>query len=253
MKKLTVIIPTYNEEENIRNVLESVKWVDEIMVVDSFSTDNTLKISKEYTDFIIQRDYENSASQKNWAIPQATNDWILLVDADEIVSRLLKTEIQNLLNSDKLLDAYWVYRKNYFMDKPLNYLIKGDKVIRLFKKECRYEKLHVHSEIITKDLKIGRLNGLLHHHTFKSVDLYMDKINRYATWSAKDYANKTKSVTIFHLLAKPLFRFFKHYILERGFLDGKAGFVLSCIFSWSVFLRYWKIIEIHKTEGKGRK
>ena len=248
MHKITAIIPSYNEESNMKAVLESVKWADEIMVVDSFSTDNTLQIAKEYTDFIIQREYENSASQKNWAIPQATHDWILLVDADERVTPALKAEIQKTLSQDKLADAYWIDRKNYFMDKPLNHVVKGDKVIRLFRKTCRYQPIHVHSEIITDGLEVSKLKGLLNHHTFKSIDLYMAKINRYATWSAKDHAKKTKSVTFFHLLVKPAFRFFKHYILERGFLDGRIGFIISCVFSWAVFIRYWKIIEIQQKE-----
>lgn len=250
MQKITAIIPCYNEESNMKSVLESVKWVDEIMVVDSFSTDNTIKIAKDYTEFVIQRKYENSASQKNWAIPQATHDWILLVDADERVTPELKKEIKKLLGQEKLEDAYWIDRQNFFMNKALNHVIKGDKVIRFFKKTCRYEPIHVHSEIVTDGLKVGRLKGLLHHHTFKSIDLYMAKINRYATWSAKDYAKKTKSITFFHLLVKPAFRFFKHYILERGFLDGKIGFVVSCVLSWTVFIRYWKIMEIHQNDKK---
>ena len=246
MQKITAIIPCYNEETNIQAVLESLKWVDEIMIVDSFSTDNTIEIAKEFTEFIIQRKYENSASQKNWAIPQATHDWVLLVDADERVTPALKIEIQSLLSQEQLRDAYWIDRQNYFMNKPLKYVIKGDKVIRLFKKTCRYKPIHVHSEIIIDGLEVGKLKGLLDHYTFESVDLYMAKINRYATWSAKDYAKKTKSVTFFHLLVKPAFRFFKHYILERGFLDGKVGFIMSCVLSWTVFIRYWKIMEIRQ-------
>ena len=250
MNKITAIIPCYNEESNIEAVLASVKWADEIMIVDSFSTDNTVEIAKKYTKFIIQREYENSASQKNWAIPQATHRWILLVDADERVTSELKIEIQTLLGQEKLADAYWIDRQNYFMNKPLNHVVKGDKVIRFFKKKCRYEAINVHSEIVTDGLNVGKLKGLLDHHTFKSIDLYMEKINRYATWSAKDHAKKTKSITFYHLLVKPAFRFFKHYILERGFLDGKVGFIMSCVLSWTVFIRYWKIMEIKQEDKK---
>jgi len=157
-------------------------------------------------------------------------------------------EIQAVLSQDKLADAYWIGRKNYIMGQPLKHIIKGDKVIRLFKKTCRYQPIHVHSEILTDGLNVGKLKGILDHHTFKSIDLYMEKINRYATWSAKDYSKKIKSVTFFHLLIKPAFRFFRHYILERGFLDGKIGFIMSCVFSWTVFIRYWKIMEIRQKE-----
>src|SRR5690606_36060853 len=122
LQKLTVIIPTGNEEHNIREVLESVKFADEIMVVDSFSTDKTLEIAKEYTDFIVQREYQYSASQKNWAIPQATHECILLVDADERVTPELQKEIQDILNNPPQDDTagYWIYRMNHFMGKRVD-------------------------------------------------------------------------------------------------------------------------------------
>ncbi len=247
MQKLTAIIPCLNEEIHLRAVLESVKWADEIMVVDSFSTDKSIEIAKEYTNFIIQREYENSASQKNWAIPQATHEWILLVDADERVTPELKSEIQEILKNPQK-DAYWIARENYFMDKRVRHVVKGDKVVRLFKKSCRYQPLHVHSKLDLEGLQVGWLKAKLEHHTFKSIDHFMWKINRYAEWSARDYLKKTPRITFFHLLIKPGFRFFKHYILERGFLDGKVGFIMSSVHAWSVFLRYWKMLEIRRNE-----
>lgn len=251
MIKVTAIIPTYNEEKNIKKAIESIKWADEIMIVDSFSTDNTLKIAREYTDFIIQREYENSASQKNWAIPQATHDWILLLDADEVVTPELRDEIQKQLSSpNELLDAYWIKRINYFMGQRIRYIVKGDKVIRLFKKTCRYQPLHVHAEIITEGIEVGKFNAVMEHYTFKSIQHFMGKIDRYASWSSNDYLSKTKKVTYFHLFVKPLYRFFKHYILERGFLDGKVGFIMSSVHAWSVFLRYWKIMELRRNKSE---
>lgn len=245
MRKITAIIPTYNEESNLRKAIESVKWADEIMVVDSFSTDKTLEIAKEYTNFILQRTYENSASQKNWAIPQATHDWIFLLDADEVVTPALQKEVQEKLkDTNELADAYWIGRVNFFMNQRVNHVVKGDKVIRFFNKKCRYQPLKVHAEIITEGQNVEKLNGKLEHYTFKSIDLHLTKINRYADWAANDYLKKTPKVTYFHLCLKPLFRFFKHFILEKGFLDGRVGFVISSVFAWSVFLRYWKILDI---------
>ncbi len=242
MNKVTAIIPCFNEEIHLRGVLESVKWADEIMVVDSFSTDSSLSIAREYTDFIVQRAYENSASQKNWAIPQASHDWILLVDADERVTPELKTEIETVLKSPKA-DAYWIKRINFFMGKEVKYSgLQNDKVIRLFKKTCRYEPLHVHAEIITTGVKVDWLKEKLTHNTFKSVADYLKKIHRYADWAARDYMKKTPKVTFFHLLVKPAFRFFKHFILKGGILDGRVGFIISSLTAWSVFLRYWKLM-----------
>ena len=249
MKKITVIIPCFNEEQHLEAALKTVKWADEIMVVDSFSSDNSLKIAKKHTDFVLQRKYENSANQKNWAIPQATHDWIFLLDADERVTPDLQHEIQAFLKTeDHTIDAYWIGRDNFFMGKPLRYALKGDKVIRLFKKECRYQDLNVHSEIITDGLKVDWLKGKLEHHTLKNIDHFLAKTNRYAGWSAKDYHTKTPRVTFFHLWIKPLYRFIKHYIINRGFLDGQVGFIVSSIMAWSVFLRYWKILEIRYFE-----
>ena len=132
--------------------MQSVAWCDEILVVDSFSTDNTVELAKKYTDRIIQSEYINSASQKNRAIPQATHEWILLVDADERVTPELKTEIQKILSSETIpYDAFWIYRRNYFMGKEIKYSgWQRDKVVRLFKRDtCRYEEKHVHAEKIT--------------------------------------------------------------------------------------------------------
>lgn len=244
MEKVTAIIPCYNEEMHLEAVIESVRWADEILVVDSYSTDRSLEIARAAGVRILQREYENSASQKNWAIPQATHDWVVLVDADERVTPALRDEIQQTLQAPSA-DAYWIPRQNYFMGKRVRYSgLQGDKVIRLFRKSCRYEPLHVHAEIVTTGLRVGRLREALTHDTFKGVDAYLFKINRYARWQALDYDGRTPRVTFFHLLVKPVFRFWKHYILKRGLLDGQVGFVISAVNAWAVFLRYWKLLEL---------
>ena len=178
-EKLTAIIPVKNEAHNIRDVLESVSFADEIMVVDSFSTDDTLKIAKEYTSFILQRDFNYAASQKNWAIPQATHEWILLVDADERITPELKEEVINILkNPPQKAVAFWIGRINYFMGKQIKYSggWQNDKVIRLFRKsKCKYQDKLVHEEIIT-DGEVGFLENKLPHYTYKSIDKTRRKI-----------------------------------------------------------------------------
>lgn len=248
MEKLTVIIPTYNEEKNIVDVLKSVDFADEIMVVDSFSTDKTLELAKEYTDFIIQREYQYSASQKNWAIPQATHEWILLVDADERVTKELKEEIIALLKNPSINDftGYWISRKNHFMGKHARFGGWNDKVIRLFKKsESKYEDKHVHAEIIDTG-KIGKLKSKLYHDTYVSFDFHMEKLNRYAWLQAKDYDKKTGRLTPFHFVVKPLWRFFKHYIIQGGFLDGVVGLTIAYNHAYSVYMRYVKLWLLRK-------
>jgi len=239
MKKLTVIIPTFNEEHNIVEVIKSVDFINEIMVVDSFSTDKTIELATPLATTIIQREYENSASQKNWAIPQAKHEWILLLDADERVTPELKKEVLEILKSETNYRGFWIKRQNYFMGKRVCFSgWQGDKVIRLFKRdECRYEDKHVHAEIINEG-KIGVLKSKLIHNTFKSKESYLQKLERYAKWQAKDYDKKVSKITPFHTIVKPLVRFFKHYILQLGILDGYVGFIISLYQAKAVKMRY---------------
>ena len=121
MEKITAIIPTFNEQHNIKAAIDSVSWADEIIVVDSFSTDETVKIAKEKGVRLLQREYGNSASQKNWTIPQAKFDWVFLLDADERVTENLKLEIKTLLETSIKKDAYWINRDNFFMKKKIRF------------------------------------------------------------------------------------------------------------------------------------
>lgn len=247
MEKLTAIIPTGNEAHNIEAVLESVSFADEIMVVDSYSTDNTVELARKYTDFIIQREYEYSASQKNWAIPQATHEWILLVDADERIPTELREEIQNILKNPGKEVGYWIYRDNLFMGRRLKDSgIKGDKCIRLFRKSlCKYEDKHVHAEIIAQG-EVGSLRNRMLHDTYVDIDRFYAKMNRYATWQAEDYDKKTKHINFFHLCIKPCFRFLKHYIIGKGFLDGFEGYAYACSQHYAVKMRYIKLKMLRK-------
>ncbi|MCK5536862.1 MAG: glycosyltransferase family 2 protein [Bacteroidales bacterium] len=249
MEKLSVLIPTKNEEIHIEAVLQSVAFADEIIVVDSFSTDNTVELAKKYTDKVWIHEYKNSGAQKNWAIPQCSHEWILVVDADERISPELQKEIQAILSSDTQYVAFWIGRINHFMGKLIRYSgWQGDAVIRLFRKsKCRYQDLEVHSEVETSG-KVGRLKNKLVHYTYKNWPDYQQKMNQYTTWGANDRVNKVKNVTLFHLAIKPMYRFFRHYILRAGFLDGKHGFVVSALSAYNVFMRNLKLWRIKQGE-----
>jgi|TARA_B110000483_G_C18201690_1_gene545525 glycosyltransferase involved in cell wall biosynthesis len=246
--KLTLIVPTFNEEEVLTRCLESaIDLVDEILVVDSFSTDGTLEIAKSFDAKIIQREYENSASQKNWAIPQALNSWILLLDADEWLTNELHDEISLIISqkTEPIESGFWIYRSNHFLGKRVRFSgWQGDKVIRLFKRdECAYESQSVHSEIVTKG-KLSTLSSRMNHDTFKGIPAWENKLIRYADWQANDYHKRMGEVTVFHTLVKPAYRFIKHFILSGGFLDGYVGYRISKYAAWSVSLRYQKVLEI---------
>lgn len=252
MNKITVLILTYNEEMHIAGAIESVLWADEILVVDSYSTDDTTRIAATYPAVkVLQHPFENHGKQRNWAIPQARHEWILVLDADERVQPPLQEEIQNKLKQKNTEDAaFSIGRINFFMGKEIRYSgWQNDRVIRLFRRdECRYSKLEVHEKIETSG-KVGRLENKLIHYTFRNLKHYLQKFDQYTTSSAYDRLKKTRRVTLYHLLVKPFFRFFKQYFIKLGFLDGKVGFILSAMASYSVFLRYlksWRILEGEK-------
>jgi|TARA_B110000263_G_C15306812_1_gene510863 glycosyltransferase involved in cell wall biosynthesis len=250
MEKLTAIIPTGNEEHNIVDAIKSVAFADEIMVVDSFSSDRTIELATPLADIILQREYENSASQKNWAIPQAKHNWILLLDADERVTTKLKKEVLSSINSNTDYSAFWIKRQNYFMGKKVSFSgWQGDRVIRLFKRdENKYKNKHVHAEIISSG-KIGLLKNIIIHNTFKTKEAYLQKLERYAKWQAKDYDKKIGRITLFHTLIKPAFRFIKHYILQLGILDGLVGFTIASYQAKGVKMRYQYLKEYRNAKG----
>jgi len=248
-QKLTAIIPTGNEIHNIEAVIASVSFADEILVVDSFSTDGTYEKAKMLATKTIQREYEYSASQKNWAIPQAANDWILLIDADERVTEELREEIIKVLKNPPKDDtvAFWIGRKNHFLGEPVNYSgWRNDKVIRLFKRDfCKYQDRKVHSEIIAEG-KVGNLKNKLYHNTYITFDKYLEKMNRYAWWQARDYDKKTGRLTGYHFIIKPFWGFFKHYIIQSGFRDGVVGLTIGYIQGYVIFMRYVKLWLLRK-------
>lgn len=242
-RPLSVIVTTYNEADHIGPCLDSVAGLaDDILVVDSFSTDDTLAVLENYPARVLQRAYQGPAEQKNWAIPQAQHEWILLLDADERVTPALYQEISTLLEADAAPDKmlYWIRRSNYFLGQRIRYSgWQGDRVIRFFQREHGlYDDVQVHEEIVTEGKCVGQLTSTLDHYTFRNMEHYLDKTRRYARWSAQDHAAHTPRVGYFHLFLKPLFRFFKHYFLQQGFRDGKVGLIVSAVMAWGVFLRY---------------
>ncbi|HMO40921.1 MAG TPA: glycosyltransferase family 2 protein [Saprospiraceae bacterium] len=242
---LSVIITTFNEAAHIGAALESVRWADDIIVVDSFSTDDTVAIAHTYTQRVLQRAYKGPADQKNWAIPQARHEWILLLDADERITPDLQAEIQHwLAQPDIPYDAFWIGRQNHFLGRRVRYSgWQGDAVVRFFRKSCRYNHKQVHEEIELTGLRVGRLQYKMEHYTFRNARHFLDKMQRYGAWSAQDYAAKTPRVTYFHLFWKPLFRFGKHFIVQQGWRDGRVGLVISILMAWGVFLRYLYLLE----------
>lgn len=245
MNAITLLICTKNEAHNIAACINSAKdIVQHIIVVDSLSTDKTVEVAKKAGAEVLYREFDDFSTQKNWAISKVTTPWVLLLDADERLTPQLEKEIEALAKTPELDQhaAYWVFRKNYFFNKPIRFGgYQNDNVIRLFKtKDCHYINM-VH-ETMQVQGSSGLLKGKLYHNTYTSFDAHITKLNRYAELQAQDYDQKTiKNIGMYHLILKPGFRFFKHYILRQGFRDGTPGIILAFLGSYATFTRFAKL------------
>ena len=198
--KISAIVTTYNEEKNIENCLNSIEWADEILVIDSFSTDNTVPLCEKFGARVLQRKYNYAADQKNWAIPQAKHPWIVLLDADEMVSENLAAEIKEILRTRPKQTAFWVRRTNFFLGKKVRFCgWQNDRVVRLFYRDYhRYENKMVHAEI-EHTKPFGSLNSTIIHHTTSNLEHYTKKIERYAHYAAQTYIKKNKNLSLIHI------------------------------------------------------
>lgn len=243
-EKLSVLVPTFNEEKRIRACLESVRFADEIVVVDSFSRDRTVEIATPLATRVLQHEYVNSATQKNWALPQLAHRWALIVDADERVSEPLREEIRGLLASGPADAGYVVRRLNHFHGKPIRHGGWGrDRVLRLFDRErARYEDRDVHAEVEVAG-SVAELRGFLLHDTFNGFGEYLEKVERYSRWGADNLYRRGRRAHVGDLVLRPPFRFAKRYLLQGGFLDGVEGLMITGLDTWSVFLKYARLWE----------
>lgn len=232
------LIITFNEEKNIQEVLECFDFCDEIIVVDSFSTDKTLEMASLNPKVkIIQNQFEDFTKQRNLALDSAKNDWVIFLDGDERITPELRDEIITEINSPKKKDAYYFYRKFYFAGKPIYYSgTQTDKNFRLFRKsKCRYiaeKKVH---ETLHVNGAVGELKNKLLHYSVTDYESYRKKMIYYGVLKGKELSDKGKKYSVLAQYSKTAFKFFKTYFLRLGFLDGSEGFQLSALQTLSVF------------------
>ncbi len=209
------LIITYNEEKNIQDILESFDFCDEIIVIDSFSTDNTVEIAKKFPNVkVIQNKFEDFTKQRNLALDTATNDWVLFLDGDERITPALKQEIIDELNKPGQKDAYYFYRKFFFAQKPIHFSgTQSDKNFRLFRKsKARYmagKKVH---ETLEVNGTIGVLKNKLLHYSVSDYESYRKKMIHYGILKGKELAAKGKKYSIWIQYLKTAFKFFKAYM-----------------------------------------
>ncbi len=246
--RLTVIIPCKNERKNIRPCIESAKRVaDELLVADSGSTDGTLEIIDDAGGCrVVKREYVNSGNFKNWAIPQASHPWVLIVDSDERVTPELAAEINALLESGPPRDGYHIYRANYFLGHRIRHGGWGsDKVLRLFRRDRgRYVGESDHAEVTVSTGNVGRLKGRLEHFTYWTYDQYFRKLKRYTVQSAESRYAAGKRVSFFRMLLSGPLRFLHCYIIRLGFLDGIAGLQICTLTGTSSFVKQVRLWEL---------
>ncbi|MCG1036360.1 glycosyltransferase family 2 protein [Polaribacter sargassicola] len=247
MIKITAIIPTLNEEFHIEEAIESVLFADEIIVIDSFSTDNTVALAEKYNVKIIKRKFDDFSSQKNFAISKATNSWIYVLDADERVSKELREEILKAVKNPKDFVGFSFNRDFYFMNKQIKFGgYSNNKVIRLFDKNfSRYNGSLVHEKIIT-DGKIGEIETPIKHYSYKNFSHHLTKVQNYKELQAKELFAQGKKSSLFKIIVKPKTRFLTHYFFKLGFLDGFRGFVIAAIQSYGIFIKYVSLRLLQK-------
>ena len=249
MAKFSTIVITYNEEENIRECLESLKWCDEIIVVDSKSKDKTVDIAREFTNNIISVDNLSFGGKRNLGIEKSAGEWILWLDADERVTEDLKNEIIQIINNaSNDFEAFYINRKSFFINKFIKHCgWYPDYKLRLFKKSTgiKFDTAKVHETAVYSG-KTGRLRSEIIHLTDKTFEHYINKLNSYTTLSAEELYKANKRASFFAIIFRPVFTFFKMYFLKLGVLDGYMGLVLCTLSGIHVMVKYSKLYYLNK-------
>ena len=242
MPTLTVIIPTYNEAAYILDALKSVVFADEIILIDSFSDDDTVALAKPLVTKVLERHFDNFSGQKNAALQHATCDWVLFLDADERVTQSLEQEIKATIANPKH-GGYKINFPHFYMNRFL--YSHSDDVLRLVKREGASYSGKVHEKLTCKG-SIGKLENQMLHYTYKGLTNYITKKESYAWYQAEQLYNKGKKATMFHFFFKPSYRFFSSFILKGGFKDGVPGLTVAAVNAYGVFQRYVKLRLLYK-------
>lgn len=247
MKGLSVIIITKNEEQNIRACLESVAWADEIVVVDSGSTDATCTIAREFTAHVhVHADWPGFGPQKNRALDYANGEWVLSLDADERVTPKLREEIEEVIQAGPM-DAYDVPRLSNYCGRFMRH--SGwypDYVTRLFRRgRAHFSDDLVHERLLVEG-SIGKLQNELRHYSFDNMEAVLRKMDMYSTAGAQKMRQQGRHATLSGAVLRGLWSFVRSYVLRGGFLDGKEGFMLAVSNAEGTYYRYVKLMLLNK-------
>ncbi len=241
--KISCVITTFNEENNIADCLDSLLWCDEILVVDSFSTDRTPEIVQGYDEVTFhQRTYFGSAAQKNWAMDQCQHDWLLIFDADERCTPKLRREIEGLLAGNPTFEAYTIRRRVFFLGKVIRFSgWQHDQVVRLLKQGSgRYPNRRVHADMKTRG-PAPLLKNVMDHYMVEDFHKYALRIVKYSHWGASQGWKEGKRPGFAEVFGRSVWRFFRTYFVQLGAFDGMRGLVFCLLQAYGTYLK-WSIL-----------
>ena len=253
-RKVSAIVTTYNEADTISDCLDSLAWCDEILVVDSYSTDDTRDIARRHDRVrVLERPYYGAASQKNWAIDRCRFDWVLILDADERVTPELRREIEAVLAAPVTTTAFTIKRRTFALGDEIRFSgWQHDRVVRLFRRgAARYPNRRVHADMETAQPP-RVLDAALEHHMVATLDEYVERTRRYAVWGAAQlWRDGRRQTGLWQILVRPTWRFFRTYILQRGFVEGVHGFIMCGVPAYGTFLKYATVWSWHRAHQRG--
>ncbi len=238
--RLSALVTTYNEAESIADCLRSLDFCDEIVVVDSHSTDDTVAIARSFDRVrVLQRTYYGAASQKNWAIDRLRFDWVLILDADERVTPELRAEIDHTLSQPAPPTAFAIPRRTFAFGRQLRYSgWQNDRVVRLFRRDsARYPNRRVHADMVTL-LPPTTLKCAIDHFMVEDLGEYIQRIQRYAWWGAAQLWRDGRHAGLWQIAIRPTWRFLRTYLLQWGVLEGPRGLVMCALQAYGTFLKY---------------
>ncbi len=246
---ISAVVLTKNEEKNIAQCLQSLMWCDEVVVIDDNSRDLTVEIAKKHGAVVWKRSLENNfAAQRNFGLAKASGDWVLFIDADEIVTPALSEEITLVTRkSDNLITGYLIKRQDVMWGRELRYGESGNiKLLRLAKKTSGKWKRAVHEEWQMGHRETGELENPLMHYPHQTISEFISDIDRYSTLHAQELAKEGKSANILKVMMWPKLKFLQNWVLRFGFLDGTAGFVFALLMSFHSYLAWSKLWLIQR-------
>jgi len=246
---ITVVVPTRDEQDRLGACLDSVRWVDQVVVIDSDSRDDTVAVARSHGAVVIERPFTGYGDQRNHASEHARNDWILCVDADERVTDALAAEITTLVRGQPGHAGYTIPRRTWVAGRLIRRCgWQRDRVLRLYdRRRGRWNRRPVHERVELDGGTTGQLESPLHHHTYRNLSEFANKSRRYAELGARTLHERGRRARLGHMLFLPVARFVKMYILQRGFLDGVPGLLVCGLAAHGVFLKYAHLWELERS------